>query len=62
MRSGELAETNGSPMSWMINHLPTILWQRRYYVLAPFVALSAAGLLAAFLLPTIYRSAATLLP
>lgn len=61
MRSGELAETDGPSMSWMINHLPTILWQRRYYVLAPFVALSAAALLAAFLLPTIYRSAATLL-
>jgi uncharacterized protein involved in exopolysaccharide biosynthesis len=43
------------------NYLPTILWQRKWLIIAPFIALSAAGLAAALLLPTIYRSSAILL-
>jgi uncharacterized protein involved in exopolysaccharide biosynthesis len=43
------------------NHLPGILWQRRWFVIPPLVLLAAAGLIAALLLPTIYRSSATLL-
>jgi succinoglycan biosynthesis transport protein ExoP len=61
MSSALNGDTDGTSGSWMINHLPTILWQRRYYILVPFLILTAAGLLAAFLLPTVYRSAATLL-
>ncbi|QNP43118.1 lipopolysaccharide biosynthesis protein [Sphingomonas daechungensis] len=41
--------------------MPTILWQRRWYVIIPFVAIFSAALLTAFLLPTLYRSSATLL-
>jgi len=55
-----LERTDSSP-AWMINYLPIILWQRRYYVLTCFVALLAAGLIAAFGLPRTYRSTATLL-
>jgi uncharacterized protein involved in exopolysaccharide biosynthesis len=45
----------------MINHLPVILWERRFYVLGCFVALLLAGTIAAFALPRTYRSTATLL-
>ena len=44
-----------------LNHLPAILWQRRMLILVPFLLLSLLGLAAAFLLPTTYRSSATLL-
>jgi uncharacterized protein involved in exopolysaccharide biosynthesis len=46
---------------WIINHLPTIIWQRRYYVVAVFAAFSLVAVVAAFALPTLYRSTATLL-
>lgn len=45
----------------MLNHLPAILWQRRWLIIIPFVVLSIAGVAAAFLLPTTYRSSAVLL-
>lgn len=47
--------------SWIFNHLPAILWQRRGFIIISFLALLTAGVLAAFLLPTVYRSAATLM-
>ena len=47
--------------TWMINHLPIIIWQRRYLVLACFLCLLLAGVVAAFSLPRVYRSSATLL-
>lgn len=46
---------------WMINHLPVMLWQRRYLVLVCTVTLLLAGIIAAFTLPRTYRSTATLL-
>jgi uncharacterized protein involved in exopolysaccharide biosynthesis len=45
----------------MVNHLPIILWQRRYFVLTCFVAFLVVGTVAAFALPRTYRSTATLL-
>jgi len=54
-------ERTGSSPGWMINHLPIILWQRRYYVLACFVVMLAVGTTLAFGLPRTYRSTATLL-
>src|SRR6476661_3235704 len=45
----------------MINHLPIMIWQRRYLVLACTAALLLAGVIAAFTLPRTYRSTATLL-
>ena len=44
-----------------MNHLPVILWERRYYVLGCFLTLLLAGIIAAFVLPRTYRSTATLL-
>jgi polysaccharide biosynthesis transport protein len=61
MMNRELNEPAGSSPAWMINYLPVILWQRRYYVLACFLAILAVGTAAAFLLPRTYRSTATLL-
>src|SRR5438270_1789644 len=51
---------DSSPI-WMINYLPLILWQRRYYMLTCLLAMLALGVAAAFLLPRTYRSTATLL-
>jgi len=45
----------------MINYVPIILWQRRYYVLVCFLLMLAVGVVAAFGLPRTYRSTATLL-
>jgi uncharacterized protein involved in exopolysaccharide biosynthesis len=45
----------------MINYVPIILWQRRYYVLACFLVMLTVGVVAAFGLPRTYRSTATLL-
>lgn len=57
----EVGERHGSSPAWMVNHLPVILWQRRFYVLGCFIALLLAGTVAAFALPRTYRSTATLL-
>ena len=46
---------------WLINHLPAILWHRRFFVIIPAVLLFLVGLVTAFVLPTLYRSTATLL-
>jgi polysaccharide biosynthesis transport protein len=46
---------------WFFNHLPSILWQRRNAVIVPFVTVSLAATVAAFMLPTQYRSTASLL-
>ncbi len=48
-------------IGWIFNHLPDILWQRRLLVIITFVLLTAAALIAAYSLPTLYRSNATLL-
>ena len=61
MMNRELNESTGPSPAWIINYLPLILWQRRYYVLACFLALLVAGTVAAFVLPRTYRSTATLL-
>src|SRR4051812_4160680 len=55
-----IERSNGSPV-WMVNHLPIILWQRRYYVLSCLAVMFLAGTVAAFALPRTYRSTATLL-
>ena len=61
MTDAESVERTDSSPAWMVNHLPVILWERRYYVLFCFVILLAAAVAAAFLLPRTYRSTATLL-
>ncbi len=52
--------SDGSP-AWVINHLPGMLWERRYYVVVCFLIMLAVGVTAAFVLPRTYRSTATLL-
>jgi len=61
MTESETFESTGSSPTWMVNHLPVIIWERRYYVLACFLLMLAAGTIAAFVLPRTYRSTATLL-
>lgn len=46
---------------WFINHLPDILWQRRIYIISAFALALTAAVIAAFSLPTMYRSTATML-
>src|SRR5690349_11827490 len=57
----EPAQSGGGGGAWLINHMPAILWQRRWYVIVPFVVLSLIGVITAFMLPTLYRSTATML-
>jgi uncharacterized protein involved in exopolysaccharide biosynthesis len=61
MSDADTFDRGESSPAWMINYLPVILWQRRYYVLGCFLALLLAGTIAAFTLPRTYRSMATLL-
>ena len=61
MMEGETIERPGASPTWMVNHLPVILWQRRIWVLACFIAFLVVGTVAAFALPRSYRSTATLL-
>ena len=49
-------EQRDAGFGWMINHLPTIVWQRRYYALSIFLAFLIVSVAAAFILPTHYRS------
>ena len=60
MTNSETVDRPSSP-AWMINYLPLILWQRRYYVLTCFLVMLVLGVVAAFGLPRTYRSTATLL-
>ena len=61
MTNAENYDRPDSSPAWIINYLPVILWQRRYYVLACFLTLLAVATIAAFGLPRTYRSTATLL-
>jgi len=61
MTSSDTADRPDSSPAWMINYVPIILWQRRYYVLTCFLVMLAVGVVAAFGLPRTYRSTATLL-
>ena len=54
-------EQTNAGFGWVINHLPHIMWERRYYALSVFTVIFVAALIAAFMLPTQYRSTAALL-
>lgn len=47
--------------AWFVNYIPRILWERRYWIIGCLAVFALAGLIAAFSLPTTYRSTATLL-
>lgn len=57
----EDVESGQGGIGWFFNHLPAIMWQRRWWIVAPFLVLSLAATIAAFALPTLYRSTASLL-
>lgn len=61
MMEPDAIERTESGGGWLINHLPTILWHRRLYVIVSFVLLFLVGLITAYTLPTMYRSSATML-
>lgn len=61
MIDNEISERPAASAVWMINYLPTILWQRRYHMIACLVIAVAIGVGLAFSLPRTYRSTATLL-
>lgn len=61
MMESETAEPTGASPMWVINYLPLMIWQRRYYALFTFFALLIGAAIAAYSLPTTYRSTATLL-
>jgi len=61
-----LTDAAGNPNAeggsgWFINHLPSAVWQRRRLVVGTTLFFLVASLIAAFALPTIYRSKAVLL-
>ena len=61
MIEAQNSETRDAGFGWMINHLPTIVWQRRHYTISVFAAFLIVSVIAAYTLPTMYRSKATLL-
>ncbi len=61
MTEADTFDRGESSPAWMVNHLPVILWERRYFVLGCMIAMLIAAAIAAFMLPTKYRSTATLL-
>jgi uncharacterized protein involved in exopolysaccharide biosynthesis len=54
-------EPRDAGFGWVVNHLPSIIWQRKYYALSVFAAFLIVASVAAYSLPTLYRSSATLL-
>ena len=61
MREGDNYEQNEASPAWFVNYVPRMIWERRYYVLACLALFAIGGVVAAFALPTTYRSTATLL-
>ena len=56
MIDAENTERSESSPAWIVNYLPLILWQRRYYVLACFLALLAAGTVTTLLSIAVFRA------
>src|SRR4051794_39070513 len=61
MSNIDTLESGGSSPAWIFNHLPVILWQRRFIIMACVLGMLFVGIVAAFVLPRTYRSTATLL-
>jgi uncharacterized protein involved in exopolysaccharide biosynthesis len=61
MTETETAERPDASPTWVVNYLPRIIWERRYFVLISLIFSLVAASVAAFALPTTYRSTATLL-
>jgi succinoglycan biosynthesis transport protein ExoP len=61
MMEAQEFERSDAGFGWVINHLPTIIWQRKWYVFGLFAIVAIGAVIAAYSLPTLYRSSATLL-
>lgn len=59
--TGSPPGADGEIYEGMLGYVPSILIQRRWFVIVPALLCSAAGIAAAFLLPTQYESSATVL-
>lgn len=57
---GLAAEQDG-PSSGILASIPTILWQRKWFIIPPAVIIAIVAVAAAFLLPRSYRSSAVFL-
>lgn len=57
----EVQAEEGAGFGWVFNHIPKILWHRRYWIIGSFVSLTTIAAVTAFALPTLYRSTASLL-
>ncbi|NIJ07800.1 uncharacterized protein involved in exopolysaccharide biosynthesis [Sphingomonas vulcanisoli] len=55
---GQMEETGGSNV---LAALPTILWQRRWIIIVPALLAGTGGTIAAFTIPKVYESSATVL-
>ncbi len=61
MSEAGLAAGDGELYEGLLGYLPSILYQRRWFVLIPALVCSIAGVTLAYTLPAQYRSAATVL-
>jgi len=61
MQSSTVEATDDSALSAMIPHLPTILLQRKWLFIIPALVGLIIGVAAAYLLPVVYQSKATLI-
>jgi succinoglycan biosynthesis transport protein ExoP len=61
MKQNDQFEAEEGSGGSLFAHLPAIIWQRRWYLIVPIIAMTIAGVAAAFLMPVRYTSSATLL-
>lgn len=59
--NGDDASVTAASDGGFVAQLPSIIWQRRWFLIVPLVVAMVAALAAALLLPRVYQSAATLL-
>lgn len=58
---GEGSERESAGGGGFIAHIPAILWQRRWFVIIPFILALIGAVLVAVLVPPVYRSSARIL-
>ena len=61
MINERIEEQDGAGFGSFFSHIPTILWERRWWIIVPALVGTAAALAAALLLKPIYQSSALML-